>query len=395
MDDAVGAFCRPIGPRLPGAGRGPLQGLRFAAKDLFDIEGHVTGFGNPDWARTHEPATRTAPAVEACLEAGAELVGKTHTDELAYSVNGENAHYGTPVNINAEGRIPGGSSSGSAAATAAGLVDFALGSDTGGSVRVPASYCGIWGIRPTHGRASLQGAMPLAPSFDTLGWFTREPALLARLARVLLTGWRLPMPASRLIVPRDAWAIADPAIRNALRPAQDRLAAHFGGSSSVLVAPEGLDAWVFAFRHLQGREVWQCHGAWVEATRPQFGPGVKERFAFAATVTDGQVDAATKLRLRVRAHLGTLLTRGTVMILPTAPFIAPRRGTPADLLDGMRNRILKLTCIAGLAGLPQITLPAARVNGCPVGLSLLGGPGEDERLLQLAVDLAPELLAAD
>ena len=184
--DTVGAFCRHTHADAAGAASGPLAGLTFGAKDIYDVAGHKTGFGSPDWLRTHGPAERTAPAVQRLLDAGAHLVGKTHTDEMTYSLNGENPHYGTPVNVNAPGRIPGGSSSGSAAAVAAGLVDFALGSDTGGSVRAPASFCGIFGMRPTHGRIPLDGACPLAATFDTAGWFARDATLLERVGRVLL-----------------------------------------------------------------------------------------------------------------------------------------------------------------------------------------------------------------
>ena len=135
--------------------RGALSGLTFAAKDIIDVEGHITGCGNPDWLRTHEKALRTAPCIRRLIEAGATLVGKTVTEELATGLTGENIHYGAPINVNAPGRVSGGSSSGSAAAVAAGLVDFSLGSDTGGSVRAPASFCGIYGVRPTHGRVSM------------------------------------------------------------------------------------------------------------------------------------------------------------------------------------------------------------------------------------------------
>ncbi|MEY4597415.1 MAG: hypothetical protein RLZZ445_212, partial [Pseudomonadota bacterium] len=185
-DDALGAFCRHTHAAIKGSGAGPLAGLTFGVKDIYDIAGHKTGFGSPDWLATHDAAAKTAPVVAQLLAAGADMVGKTQTDELTYSLNGENAHYGTPVNVSAPGRIPGGSSSGSAAATAGRLVDFALGSDTGGSVRAPASFCGIYGIRPTHGRVSLAGACALARSFDTAGWFARDAALLERIGRVLL-----------------------------------------------------------------------------------------------------------------------------------------------------------------------------------------------------------------
>ena len=176
VKDELGAFITHAKVRIEGAAEGPLAGLAFAAKDLYDVAGVITGCGNPDWIRTHEPAGTTAPAVETLLAAGATLVAKTLTDELAYSINGENHHFGTPVNVNAPGRIPGGSSSGSASAVAGGMVDFALGSDTGGSVRVPASFCGIYGLRTTHGRISLDAIQALAPSFDTVGWFARDAA---------------------------------------------------------------------------------------------------------------------------------------------------------------------------------------------------------------------------
>jgi amidase len=162
-NDPLGAFCRHNHASLAGSGKGPLAGLTFAVKDLFHIRGHRTGFGHPDWLRTHPPARRTAAAVKSLLAAGASMVGRTHCDELCYSLTGENIHYGAPVNVNARGRIAGGSSNGSAAAVAGELVDFALGSDCGGSIRIPASYCGIFGMRPTWGRVPLDDAVPFGP----------------------------------------------------------------------------------------------------------------------------------------------------------------------------------------------------------------------------------------
>ena len=182
-NDPYNAFCRHNHVELEGA-PGPLRGLTFAVKDVFDIAGHRTGNGNPVWLETHPPATRTASAVERVLAAGASMVGKTHTDELAYSLNGENVHYGTPINPRSPGRIPGGSSSGSAVAVAGSLVDFALGSDCGGSVRLPASYCGIYGIRTTHGLVPADGVVDLAKSFDTVGWFARDATMMLRVGDV-------------------------------------------------------------------------------------------------------------------------------------------------------------------------------------------------------------------
>jgi amidase len=177
--EAASAFCAHATTFRGGSPGGPLAGRRFAVKDLFAIAGHRACFGNPDWLSTHWAAEATAPVITWLLDAGAALVGTTVTDELAFSLTGENPHYGTPPNPAAPGRVPGGSSSGSASAVAGGLVDFALGTDTGGSVRVPASHCGIFGFRPTHGAVSPAGVLPFSPSFDTVGWFARDADTLA------------------------------------------------------------------------------------------------------------------------------------------------------------------------------------------------------------------------
>src|SRR5947199_6802555 len=159
---------------LPPTGSGMLDGLCFAVKDLIDVAGWKTGCGNPTWRDSHPPAMAHAVCVEQLLRAGARCVGKTICDELAFSLLGENHFYGTPLNARAPDRVPGGSSSGSASAVAAGLCDTALGTDTGGSVRVPASFCGLYGIRPTHGRIDMSGVMPQAPRTGTTRWFARD-----------------------------------------------------------------------------------------------------------------------------------------------------------------------------------------------------------------------------
>src|SRR5213080_3251576 len=195
--------------RIAGAPRGPLTGLTFAAKDLFDVAGHPTGGGNPDWARQNPVPARHAWAVQRLLDAGATLIGKTITDEVSLGIVGEDAFYGTPVNPRAPGRVPGGSSSGSAAAVAAGICDTALGTDTGGSVRVPASFCGLYGIRPTHGRLDLTGMMSQAPSSDTAGWFARDAATFAKVASVMLDEAIPATLPTRLVVAVDAFGFAD------------------------------------------------------------------------------------------------------------------------------------------------------------------------------------------
>ena len=381
-NDKLGAFCRHTHAALKGAGAGPLAGLTFGLKDIYDIAGHRTGFGSPEWLATHDAAVRTAPTAQCLLDAGADLVGKTQTDELAFSLNGENPHYGTPVNINAPGRIPGGSSSGSAAAVAGGLVDFALGSDTGGSVRAPASFCGIYGIRPTHGRVSLEGACPLAPSFDTAGWFARDAGTLERVGSVLLGEERAGTPR-RLLLAQDAFALAGDAAR-ALQPALKRLSALLAQPEPVTVATEGLSQWFRVFRLLQGAEVWAQHGAWVSRVKPNLGPGVKERMQWVSTIDAREVGPAKIRRENIARDMNALLADGAVLVLPTVPGIAPFTNTPAAEIDDFRGRALSLLSIAGLARLPQVSLPVARVEGCPLGLSLVAARGGDMMLLALA-----------
>jgi len=382
--DIFGAFCRHTHAELAGAASGPLAGLTFAAKDIYDVAGHKTGFGSPDWFATHDAAGATAPVVQRLLAAGAHMAGKTHTDELTYSLYGENAHYGTPVNVNAPGRIPGGSSSGSAAAVAAALVDFALGSDTGGSVRAPASFCGIYGMRPTHGRIPLAGACPLAASFDTVGWFARDAALLERVGRVLLAdAAAAPQPAS-LLLARDAFALAGEAVTKALQPALERLAALLGTPRPVIVASEGLPQWFEVFRVLQGAEVWAQHGAWVTRVKPALGPGVRQRMQWAATVTANDAAPARQKREEIAHRMHALLDSNAVLVLPTLPGIAPFRNAPPAASEEFRARALSLLCIAGIARLPQISLPLAKLDGCPLGLSLIAAHGNDTLLLEIA-----------
>jgi len=385
--DALGAFVPAPQPNIAGSAEGPLAGLRFAAKDIFDIAGFVTGCGNPDKARSQAPAERHAPVVESLLAAGAELAGKTITDELAYSLNGQNFHYGTPTNVNAPGRIPGGSSSGSAAAVAGGLVDFALGSDTGGSIRIPASYCGLFGLRPTHGRISLQGVMPLAASFDTVGWFARDAETLRRVGTVLLGGgagnaqrWQ------RLLFAEDAFDLAVPAAEAALGPLVERLEQRVAPAETVLAAALGdsLEDWMWHFRHIQAREITAAHGAWIAETNPTFGPESQERFDWAASITEAQAAPARELREVFAARLTEMLGEDALLCLPSAPGIAPLCTSDAEQLKAHRSAVLSLTSIAGLARLPQISLPLARVEGCPLGLSLIAPAGADEDLLAFA-----------
>lgn len=367
---------------------GPLEGLEFAAKDVFDIAGHRTGFGQPDWLRTHPPTEVTAVVVQRLLDAGASMLGKTHTDELTYSLSGQNVHYGTPINPAAPDRIPGGSSNGSVSAVAGGLVDFALGTDCGGSIRLPASYCGVLGIRPSHGLLSLDGVIPFAPSFDVAGWFARDAGIFHRVGTALLgDSPAMPTP-KRLLYASDAFDLVGTRVKNALEGSIAKAADAVGARKDVIVSLEGLDSWYETFRVLQGAEIWSNLGPWVQTMKPKLGPGIQERFELASRINDVDVAAAKAARGKIRKRMNKLLQMDDILCLPTSPRVAPFKHDPVEDLEVLvRQQAMSLLCISGLAGLPQVSLPLATLDGLPMGLSLVGRWGADTQLLTLTKQL--------
>ena len=336
-----------------------------------------------------KPAARHAPAVQKILDAGASVTGKTICDEFFFSIIGANMHYGMPVNPRARDRVPGGSSSGSASAVASGACDFALGSDTGGSVRAPASFCGLYGIRPTHGRVDLTGAMAMASSFDVAGWFANGPGLFRKLGAVLLGGESKAARVSELIVLDDAFALADPAVAAMLRAALAAMAGVLPKARHEQAAPGGFDPWRESFRTLQGHEIWKVYGDYIMNAKPKLGEPTRERLQAASQVTDAQADAANEIRAAARARMQNLAQPGAVLALPTSPAIAPLASATPQQMEDFRTRIMRLTCMSGLSSLPQITIPAGIVDGCPAGLSFIGWQGGDEALLDLALVLSP------
>jgi amidase len=388
IDDRVGAFVRYEAVNVAHAPDGPLAGLSLAVKDIYDVAGYPTGCGNPI-KQAESPIHRTsAPIVQRMLDAGAEFAGKTNTDELAFSLNGQNMHTGSPVNVRAPGRITGGSSSGSAAAMAAGLCDLALGSDTGGSVRAPASYCGLFGIRPSHGRVSLEKVMPLAPSYDVAGYFADDAALFERAAPVFLGDDGQDFSLTRPLRADDAFAqLMSDREAKALGGAERQVAALLGGATSASVAEDGLDDWYWVFRQVQAFEAWQCHGAWIEAHDPKMTPGVRERFEFGRDLATGDVENAKLKRAAMTARLEEMLGSDGVLVLPTVPSIAPKRDAGEDL-QAFRERALAILCISGNSGLPQVSMPLAMLDDCPFGLSLIGPRGSDRALVALAAAIA-------
>jgi len=370
--------------RVPGAPNGPLDGLTFAAKDLFDVAGHPTGGGNPDWARQNPVPTRHAWAVQRLLDAGATLIGKTITDEVSLGILGENPFDGTPLNPAAPDRVPGGSSSGSASAVAQGLCDVALGTDTGGSVRVPASFCGLYGIRPTHGRLDLTGMLSQAPSSDTTGWFARDATTFARVSEVMLGE---PIPATlptRLVVAVDTFGFADAGTTAALQPLVQALATLMKDVRDDLLAPTGLTAWARAQRTLQPWEAWQTFKPWLERDNPRLQYSVARNLARGAAIPESEREWAALVRSEARARMTWLLPPGTILCMPTTPFPAPLKGQSVPALEPVRARILGLAAHGGLTGVPQVSVPGAEVDGLPVGLSIVGGHGSDAALVAVA-----------
>jgi amidase len=396
-----GAFIHLM--KLEPTGSGLLDGLSFGVKDLIDIQGYVTGCGNPDWARQHPPAPANAVCVDQMLASGASCIGKTVSDELAFSLDGENVFYGTPLNPRAPDRVPGGSSSGSASAVACGLVDFALGTDTGGSVRVPAGNCGVFGLRPSHGLVSVAGILPFAPSFDTVGILAKNVDILARVA-VSLLSCEVPTSASvdSVYVFREALALCDPEVKQALKQPFQMISDLLGSFVREVSIREidgeasdaGLTPWLNTFCTLQWADIWSCLGGWIEASKPTLGPRTSKNFELARNLDRRRIGLSVQRKEAYRRRLNTFLKPHDLLCLPTTPALAPVKGTLGDNARTSQAqlsyypRTLSLTSIAGIGRLPQTTLPLGDVAGVPVGVSLIAGYGQDAFLLKIAELLA-------
>jgi len=379
---------------LLGRNEGPLSGLTFMVKDLFAIEGRKVSNGNPDFYEHATPASATAPVITRLLGAGASLTGITVCDEFFYSVLGTNAHYGQPVNARAGRYVTGGSSCGSAAAVTATMCDFALGSDTGGSIRVPASFCGLYGLRPTHGRIDMTGATPMAPSFDTVGILARDAEIFRKVGQVLLDGARVDAPIERLVLAQDIVDFSEASTDQALWQTLDKLGSAIPKPEHQDIAGEHIEDWRKAFVTIQGFEIQSTLLPFVQSHNVNLGPGIKERFDIASHIAFYEVKAARKLRDEITQRLKEILTPGTAIVLPTTPTLPPER----DIPDGasfaeFRTVTLQSTCLAGHAGLPQISIPAGEASGLPTGLSFIGWEGGDEALLDLAARLEPLIRA--
>ena len=366
----------------------PLSGLGLAVKDLFDVEGLPTAAGNPDWLATHSVPKSTNSCVANMLEAGATFKGKTITDELAYSLHGQNKHYETLVNPIAPAHIPGGSSSGSAVAVSAHLADIGLGTDTGGSIRVPSSYQGLWGLRTTHGVVACDNMVALAPSFDTVGWMTRDLDTLAKVADVCLES------ATQTDIPNEprlgiATHLFEQTAHKSLCKTWLKALEDNNNCIALPEARLNLNTLQTAatFRTLQGNEIWQQHGEWIENTQPDIANDIMVRLDWCKTITTQDVEQAKAQQTVVINHLNTLFEEVDVLVVPTTPGVAPRCDADDTTLANDRNALLAFTAVAGLAGLPQLHLPLFTLHNAPCGLSLVGKKGNDLALLALAKTL--------
>lgn len=371
---------------------GDLADLRLVYKDLYDVQGYRTGAGNPAWLRTHAPATGTAPVLQQLLDAGISVAGRVQTDELAYSLNGQNCHYGTPVNPKTPTRIPGGSSSGCAVAVASGDADVGLGTDTGGSIRVPACYNGLYGIRPTHGRLSLTHVVPLAPCFDTAGWLCRDASTLIRVGQILFQEAPAVLPEYVSFLWAEAlFAMLPDTLQPQLDYILHTLVEHGHAVMTADLPPERLTGLGSAFRIVQGRDIARTHQVWVADHLDDFGSDIADRFRWALQLTAAEEWDAVRVQDLWYAEISVLLD-GHFLLIPTIPAAAPLLTASGPELAAFRERLMGLTALAGLAGLPQVQLPVLELDGVPLGMSLVGARGTDMQLLALACFLGEVLV---
>ncbi|RLP84221.1 DUF3225 domain-containing protein [Mycetocola lacteus] len=410
------AVWRIVGtPLVSASADGLLAGERIAVKDLFAVAGQRIGAGVPAYLAEAESENEIepvhAPALAALLEAGAEVTGIAQTDEFAYGLTGTSGPHAPAANPAAPGHLPGGSTSGPAVAVASGQVSIGLGTDTAGSIRVPAAYQGLWGLRTTHGLVSRAGVLPLAPSFDAVGWLTRSPELLRRVleasvpelspaaalsAEANSVPESVPLPEVALPAhPRrphilclpDLLTGVDPDVLSAYHAALARLASQ--GLTITELAPAHLAEVPEVFRVVQAGEAHAAHGEWVAAHPDALDPAVAERFRAAANLDPAVLTAATARLPELRAHLNAALG-GRVVLLPTTPGPAPRVDADPAELDRVRAHTLRLTTLASLTGRPALAFPVPRAPGAlPIGLSLIGPPGSEHTLLALAETLFP------
>ncbi|GFZ12295.1 translocon at the outer membrane of chloroplasts 64-III [Actinidia rufa] len=373
----------------------------------FDINGFITGFGNLDWSTTHEAASRTSPVVSALVEGGATCIGKTIVDEMAYSISGENKHYGTPTNPAAPAQIPGGSSSGAAVAVAANLVDFSLGVDTDGGVRVPAGYCGVIGFRPSHGAVSHMGIIPVSSSLDNVGWFARDPSILRRVGHVLL---QVPFSVQRhprtIIIADDYFQlpkisvdrIAQMVIKSTEKLFGRQVLKHENLGDYFDVKVPSLKAFhskisngevkvtsmkllANAMQLLKRHEFKHNHEEWISSRKPTINSVIAEQLHEWPKTVDEDIDNCHTIRNELRAALNALLKDGGILVIPTIADPLPKLGRKEILSEDYLSRAFSLLSLASMSGCCQVTVPLGFHDKYPISVSLVARHGGDRFLL--------------
>lgn len=381
----------PGSMRLAATGSGPLDGRTVAVKDMIAVAGHVSSFGHPRWRETHGPQDRTAPLISRLLAAGAEVAGLAKLDQLAYSLIGNVGEGTAPVNSLYPGRFTGGSSSGPAAAVAAGLADIGIGTDTG-SVRVPAAACGLLGLRPGHGLLSMDGVLPLAPSFDVAGIMTRDAALLGQALDVLRGTAAAAGPATRQVLISGGWPAGTSAEAGQAVPAVAAAIAGVTGAGlaeiavTTLISAEAADL----FARIQAREVWQAHGGWLAVHGEALAADVRARVARAEALSTAPDAAAHQRadeagRRQYRAALDEIMPPASILVLPVMPDLAPPRDAGSGELAAFRGATLRFTAPAGLTGRPELVLPVQHLaSGKRLGIGLIGARSGEAELVRVA-----------
>lgn len=348
------------------------EGPRVGVKDSIDIAGFPTRMGSACLADV-APAAQHAAVVRSLLAAGCRIVGKTNMHELAYGLTGINRWAGTPVNPRAPGRVPGGSSSGSAAAVAAGLVDFALGNDTGGSIRLPAACCGVAGLKPSFGRVSRVGVHPQSSTLDCVGPLAREVSMIERAMAMIDAAFR-PQDAPPHATVGWVQVEANAAVSAAARAALDR-----AGFEVRSVALPTFAAAFSAALTIIGAETWAAFGYLAACER--LGADVRTRLGAARAISGAEVAAAETLRRKWRAEVDAALSGLDALALPTLPDLPLMLAAAGDARAALHSS----WCVRpfNLSGHPAITLPIT-VQGVPAGLQLVGRARQDEALCALA-----------
>ena len=364
---------------------GLLSNLNFVLKDMCDVKNFKTSCGNPDFFKKCDFANDYAPFLKYLLNEGPVLKGITVCDEFFYSLIGENGHYGTPTNLNAPSCVPGGSSSGSAAALTTDLYDFSIGSDTGGSVRIPASFCGLIGMRPTHNRINTKGVYPMAPSFDTVGWFANNPEIFQKVGNVLLNNIeRSNVDFKQYVVAEDLLELCDAEVQSNFN---NYINVNIPNINKTRLSTNTKAIIADNFRILQGAEVKANIIPWIEKNKPNISPEIRSRIDMASKITDIEVNRALIFRKTLIDEIKKSLPEGTIAVFPTSPFSAPKSGQDDESLGSFRKRLMELTSVAGMTSRPQITIPRLKDKSGPVGISLLGWKYSDEILLNKLTEI--------